>query len=221
MSAWPSRILGAALAVSLSPALPSLAGEPLGMGRPATPDEIAGWDIDVRPDGLGLPAGQGSVEDGETLYIERCAFCHGDFGEAVGRFPVLMGGFDTLTGDDPVKTVGSYWPYASTLWDYIHRAMPFGEAQSLSPEETYAITAYVLYLNEIVEDDFVLSRESFSEIHMPNEKGFFRREGPDIAMPEGGEPCMKDCKDSVEIIGRARIIDVTPEDGEEIGISID
>ncbi len=93
--------------------------------QPATEEEIAGWDIDVRPDGLGLPEGSGSVEDGEMLYEDKCASCHGSFGEAVGRYPVLAGGFDTLTEARPEKTVGSFWPYASTLWDYIHRAMPF------------------------------------------------------------------------------------------------
>jgi hypothetical protein len=92
-------------------------------------------------------------------------------GRAVGRFS--SGGFGTLDGEDPVKTIGSYWPYLSTVWDYVHRAMPYGNAQSLNDDEVYAITAYLLYLNEVVDDDFVLSNETFAEITMSNEDAFF------------------------------------------------
>ena len=98
----------------------------------AKPEEIAGWDIDVRPDGQGLPPGKGTVKEGETLYMERCAACHGEFGESAGRWPILAGGAGTLASHDPVKSVGSYWPYASTVMDYIRRSMPFGNAQSLT-----------------------------------------------------------------------------------------
>ncbi len=139
------------------------------LGRPATPEEIAAWDIDVRPDGAGLPDGSGDVTTGEQVFTDNCAVCHGVFGEGEGRWPVLMGGFGTLDGARPVKTVGSYWPYLSTVWDYVHRAMPFGAAQSLSDDEVYAVTAYLLYLNDIVDDDFVLSRENLAETHLPNE----------------------------------------------------
>ena len=100
-----------------------------GIGTPATASEVAGWDIDIRPDGKGLPTGSGSVEDGEMMYEEKCASCHGSFGEGVGRYPVLSGGEGTLTEERPEKTIGSFWPYASTLWDYIHRAMPFPQPQ--------------------------------------------------------------------------------------------
>jgi hypothetical protein len=118
--------------------------------------------------------GEGDVWTGEELFVTHCSACHGDFGEAVGRWPVLAGGFGTLDGEDPVKTIGSYWPYLSTVWDYVHRAMPYGAAQSLSDDEVYAITAYLLYLNNVVEDDFVLSNETFTEIvEMPNEDAFF------------------------------------------------
>jgi cytochrome c len=106
----------------------------LNLGREATPAEVAAWDIDVRPDGQGLPEGSGDVATGEEVFAERCAFCHGDFGEGVDRWPVLAGGQDTLTEERPVKTIGSYWPYLSTVYDYIYRAMPFGEAQSLTPD---------------------------------------------------------------------------------------
>ena len=136
-----------------------VAAESLGLGRSATEAEIAAWDIDVRPDGAGLPEGQGTAIDGEEIYNDRCATCHGVFGEGEGRWPILVGGFDTLTEDRPVKTIGSYWPFASTVWDYVHRAMPFGDAQSLSNDEVYAITAYLLYMNDVIEDEeFVLSK---------------------------------------------------------------
>ncbi|WP_329610507.1 c-type cytochrome [Jiella pelagia] len=119
----------------------------------ATPDEVAAWDIDVRPDGKGLPVGKGTVSEGEAIFAEQCASCHGDFGEGRDRWPQLAGGFDTLTRDRPVKTVGSYWPYLSTVYDYVHRAMPFGNARSLSNDDVYALTAYVLYLNDIETDE--------------------------------------------------------------------
>lgn len=186
--------------------------EPLGLGRPATPEEIEAWDIDVRPDGSGLPKGSGSVEDGEAVYGERCASCHGDFGEAVDRWPVLAGGEGTLASDDPVKTIGSYWPYLSTVWDYVHRAMPFGDAQSLTDDEVYAITAYLLYLNDVVDDDFVLSRESFGDVQMPNAEGFFADDRATTAVWKKREPCMRECKTEVKIVSRARVLDVTPDD---------
>jgi len=144
-----------------------------GYGQAATAEQIAGWDIDVRPDGKGLPPGSGSVEDGETLYEEKCAACHGSFGEGVGRYPSLSGGDGSLQDDRPHKTVGSYWKYTSTLWDYINRAMPFSQPESLEAQEVYAITAYVLYLNDLVEDDFVLTADNLAKIEMPNADGFF------------------------------------------------
>jgi cytochrome c len=205
-----------ASAVALAVATPVVAGQ-FGLGRTAEPDEIAAWDIDVRPDGLGLPAGSGSVMDGEEIFSEKCAVCHGDFGEAVGRWPVLAGGQGTLKDDRPVKTIGSYWPYLSTVWDYVHRAMPFGDAQSLEPDEVYAIVAYLMYVNDLVEDDFVLSQANFAEQKMPNEAHFFMDDravaGGELAT-FAGEVCMQDCKPKVEITSKAAIVDVTPEDAE-------
>ncbi len=187
-----------------------------GLGREALPEEIAAWDIDIRPDGLGLPVGEGDVWTGEELWITNCSACHGDFGEAVGRWPVLSGGFGTLDSEDPVKTVGSYWPYLSTVWDYVHRAMPYGAAQSLSDDDVYAITAYLLYLNNVVEDDFVLSNENFSDISLPNEEAFFMDDRAEVELPEfSHEPCMTDCVESVEITMRAAVLDVTPETEED------
>ncbi|MDX2428043.1 MAG: c-type cytochrome [Xanthomonadales bacterium] len=196
-----------------------------GIGTPATASEIAGWDIDIRPDGKGLPPGSGSVEDGEMMYEEKCASCHGSFGEGVGRYPVLSGGEGTLTEERPEKTVGSYWPYASTLWDYIHRAMPFAQPQSMTDEEVYAITAYVLYLNDLVEDDFVLTADNLASIEMPNQDGFFFDDRPDTS----NTGCMKNCKDpaSVKITSEPSIatlqeeesvavVEVAPEGGEKV-----
>lgn len=187
-----------------------------GLGREALPEEVAAWDIDVRPDGQGLPVGSGDVWTGEEIFVAQCASCHGDFGEAVGRWPQLAGGFGTLASEDPVKTVGSFWPHLSTVVDYVHRAMPFGNAQSLSPDEVYALTAYILYLNDVVPDDFVLSDESFAEVGMPNSGGFYEddRDATEVA-PFSVEPCMEACKESVEITMRAAVLDVTPDAGEE------
>ncbi len=183
-----------------------------GIGTPATSDEIAGWDIDIRPDGKGLPPGSGSVEDGEMMYEQKCASCHGSFGEGVGRYPVLAGGEGTLTDERPEKTVGSYWPYASTLWDYIHRAMPFTQPQSMTDDEVYAITAYVLYLNDLVEDDFVLTADNLASVEMPNQDGFFFDDRPDTS----NTACMKDCKDpaSVKITSEPAIATLQEEEQE-------
>lgn len=207
-----SKYLKISLLVLMA-ATPAVA-EKLNLGRAATPDEIAAWDIDIRPDGQGLPVGSGDVLTGEDLYINSCASCHGDFGEGIDRWPVLSGGQGTLTGERPVKTVGSYWPYLSTVYDYVHRAMPFGGAQTLTDDEVYAITAYILYLNDLVDDDFVLSNENFTEVRLPNEEAFFMDNRADEEIPTfTAEPCMENCKDSVEITARAAVIDVTPEDG--------
>jgi len=186
-----------------------------GIGRPASAAEIAGWDIDVRPDGSGAPPGRGSVKQGEKLYMERCAACHGEFGESAGRWPPLAQGKGTLASNDPVKTVGSYFPYLSSVFDYVRRAMPFGDAQSLTNDELYAIVAYVLYLNDIVDENFVLSKESWAQVRMPNAGGFFDddRETSEKAF-WNPDPCMSNCRPPVRIINRARALDVTPdEDG--------
>jgi mono/diheme cytochrome c family protein len=187
-----------------------------GLGREALPEEIAAWDIDVRPDGQGLPEGKGSVKEGEELYLERCATCHGEFGEGAGRWPVLAGGDGSLKSENPEKTIGSFWPYLSTAFDYVHRAMPFGNAQSLTPDETYAIIAFLLNMNNLVKEDFVLSRENFTSVKLPNQGGFYMddRETTEKHFWTK-EPCMKNCKPKVEVVGRARVLDVTPEDNKK------
>ncbi|AXI54426.1 MFS transporter [Sulfitobacter sp. JL08] len=211
MSKSRNLLTGATLAATLV-AGPALA-EKLGLGRPALPEEIAAWDLDVSPDGTGLPVGSGDVWTGDELFAEHCAVCHGDFAEGVDNWPKLAGGFDTLDREDPVKTVGSYWPYLSTTWDYVNRSMPFGNAQSLEPDEVYAIVAYILYSNDLVDDDFVLSNETFLDVEMPNADGFILDDRAETELDRfSGEPCMTDCKDSVEITMRAAVLDVTPEE---------
>lgn len=205
----------AASGASLTAPAPTPDGR-YGLGRAAHPEEIAAWDVDVLPDGRGLPEGSGDVFTGDEVFAEKCAACHGDFAEGVDNWPVLAGGFDTLANKDPVKTVGSYWPYLSTAWDYIHRSMPFGEAGTLTADETYAIVAYILYSNDLVDDEFELSHENFAEFEMYNKDGFVIDDRPEREYSQWrGEPCMENCKESVEITMRATFLDVTPEDGGE------
>jgi cytochrome c len=140
-------------------------------GRPATTDEIALWDIDVRSDGKGLPPGSGTVAQGKQIFADNCAVCHGDNGVG-GIKDRLAGGQGTLASNAPVKTVGSYWPYATTLYDYIHRAMPYQAPGSLSNDDYYSLAAYILSLNGIPPDDGKLDRESLPKIKMLNRDGF-------------------------------------------------
>ena len=182
------------------------------LGRTAHPEEITAWDVDVRPDGTGLPPGSGNAYDGEEIFAEVCAACHGDFAEGVDNWPVLAGGFDTLADEDPVKTVGSYWPYLSTVWDYVHRSMPFGGAGELTNDETYAIVAYILYSNDIIDDEFELSAETWHEVAMPNADGFIVDDRAETEYPKwSGEPCMEGCKPEKAVITkRATDLNVTP-----------
>ena len=140
-------------------------------GRPATPEETKLWDIDVRPDGSGLPEGSGTVAAGATVYDNNCVACHGPNGQG-GIKDRLVGGQGTLASNNPVKTVGSYWPYATTLFDYIRRAMPYPTPGSLSDDETYALVAYILNLNGIVPADANLDKNNLPKIQMPNRDGF-------------------------------------------------
>jgi S-disulfanyl-L-cysteine oxidoreductase SoxD len=140
-------------------------------GRPATPDEIKLWDIDVGPDGRGLPEGSGTVAHGKQVFADNCAACHGDDGQG-GIKDRLVGGQGTLASDMPIKTVGSFWPYATTLFDYIRRAMPYPAPGSLSTDDTYAVAAYILSLNGILPADGKLDRQSLPKIKMPNRDGF-------------------------------------------------
>ena len=185
-------------ALALAAASPA-AAEKLGLGRVATDAEVAAWNKDIHPDGSGLPEGSGDVWTGEEVFAEQCGVCHGDFAEGVGNWPKLAGGAGTLDHKDPLKTVGSYWPYLSTTWDYVNRSMPFGAAQTLSNDEVYAIVAYILFSNDLVDDDFVLSKETFLDVEMPNAGGFIIDDRRTSEAHFVREPCMTDCKDTVEI----------------------
>ncbi|WP_444668057.1 c-type cytochrome [Cereibacter changlensis] len=210
MSKSRNLALGATI---LSALAAPVAAEPLGLGRPALPEEVTAWDVSVLPDGTGLPEGSGDVLTGEEVFAEKCSSCHGEFAEGLDSWPVLAGGEGTLTDRRPVKTVGSYWPYLSTVFDYIHRSMPFGAAQTVSVDETYAITAFLLYSNGLVEDDYVLSKANFLEVELPNADGFYADDRPEAEYALfRGEPCMADCAAEVKVTKRAAELNVTPED---------
>ncbi|MCJ1902749.1 MULTISPECIES: c-type cytochrome [Paracoccus] len=211
MSKSLELFLGSVLAASVL-AGPAMA-EKLGLGRVALPEEISAWDTAVLPDGQGLRPGSGDVATGDALFADNCASCHGDFAEGLDSWPVLAGGDGSLTDPRPVKTIGSYWPYLSTVYDYVHRSMPFGSAQTLSVDDTYAITAFLLYSNGLVEDDFVLTHENFTKVVLPNAEGFYPDDRDQSEYPLfSKEPCMTDCAVGVEITKRAVDLNVTPED---------
>jgi S-disulfanyl-L-cysteine oxidoreductase SoxD len=221
MCRWADRLgRGAAAAWGLAVALvagtasaQTAAGDTprFGFGRAATAAEIAGWDIDVRPDGHGVRKGRGTVAQGQDIYDAQCASCHGTFGES-NRYMAIAGGVKkgdlekgraaALTTPDGIRTVGTKLNYATTLWDYIYRAMPWTNPQSLTVDQTYAVTAYVLHLNEIVPADFELNDGNLARLPMPNRLGMTTRHGmwsvagkPDVQ----GSTCMKDCVKAVTV----------------------
>ena len=154
----------------------SLSAQRLGIGRTATPDEIKKIDIDVRPDGQGLPEGKGTVADGAKVYAAKCQSCHGANGQG-GTAERLVDresgrNWDFATNAKLVKTVGNYWPYATTLYDYTNRAMPFMQPGTLTPDETYALVAYILALNKIVPEDAVMDRTTLPKVVMPSRDRF-------------------------------------------------
>lgn len=155
--------------------------KPIGLGRAATATEIGNRNLTVFPDGRGLPAGKGSAVRGKVVYKETCAVCHNDRAEGRERqYPALVGGIGTLASPRPIKTVGSYWPYATTVWDYIHRSMPFDHPRSLPVDDVYAVTAFVLHLNGIVREDFELNEKTLPQVVMPNRNGFVPDRRPDV-----------------------------------------
>ncbi|MFW5655896.1 MAG: c-type cytochrome [Roseicyclus sp.] len=160
-----------------------------GLGRPATGDEIAAVDIDVMPDGRGAPEGSGTFAEGKELYATHCVACHGEDLQGVeGTGGVaLIGGRGTLDTDEPVKTVESYWPHASTLFDYTRRAMPFSDPGSLTADEVYAISAYILGRAGIIEEGTEMNAATFAEIEMPNADGFYRADRPDTGPEQDSE----------------------------------
>jgi S-disulfanyl-L-cysteine oxidoreductase SoxD len=173
MEASPTPVSFVVCLVSLAllASAAAVAGEDYGVGRIARPSEIAGWDIDIAPDGTGLPPGRGSVREGKAIFAAKCASCHGQRGEGK-PMDRLAGGAGTIGTAKPVKTVGSYWPFATTLYDFIRRAMPFDAPQSLSANEIYAVSAYVLFLNGLVPEDATLDAVTLPKIAMPNRNAF-------------------------------------------------
>ena len=201
---WRSMMVAGTL-VAGSLASSALAYE---FGRRPTPEEIKLWDIDVRPDGAGLPEGSGTVAQGKQVYQDNCEACHGP-GGTNGIKDRLVGGQGTLATAAPVKTVGSFWPYATTLFDYIHRAMPYPAPGTLSVDDTYAVAAYILNLNGILPSDGKLDKTSLPKVKMPNRDSFtWKDPRPDTAATE----CMKNCIDSgsVKIISTAEGKNLTP-----------
>jgi cytochrome c len=169
-------------AVALACATSAQAQSPYGIGRPATAAEIAGWNIDIDRDGHNLPPGSGSVSHGHEVFDQQCAACHGAKGEG-GVGDRLVGGQGTLATAKPVRTVGSYWPYAPTLFDYIRRAMPQNAPQSLSNNDVYAVSAYILNLNGLLPADATLDAGTLSAIKMPNRSMFTGDMRPDVKNP--------------------------------------
>jgi mono/diheme cytochrome c family protein len=141
------------------------------LGVPVTPQEIAAWDISIGPDGAGLPPGSGTAVTGAPIYQAKCLACHGEKG-AGKPSDQLVGGQGTLRDATPVRTVGSYWPYATTLFDYIRRAMPYVQPQSLTPDEIYGLAAYILFLNGVIGENDVLNATTLPKVKMPNRDNF-------------------------------------------------
>ena len=159
----------------------TLAAQPprFGIGRPATADEVRDLGAAIAPDGDGLPAGAGTVAEGRAVFAARCASCHGPNGEGGGVGAALVGGQGTLATARPLKTVGSFWPQATTVWDYVNRAMPFDQPGLLKPEEVYAVVAYILNLNGIIAEDAVMNARTLPAVKMPNRDGFVADPRPD------------------------------------------
>jgi mono/diheme cytochrome c family protein len=180
--------IAALAALALVCATPAQAQSRYGIGRAATPSEIAGWNIDIDRYGNNLPSGSGSVGHGHEVFDQQCATCHGAKGEG-GLGDQLVGGQGTIATPKPVRTVGSYWPYAPTLFDYIRRAMPQNAPQSLSNDDVYAVSAYILNLNGLLAADATLDANTLNAIKMPNRSMFVGDPRPDVKNPE----CMTNC----------------------------
>jgi cytochrome c len=153
------------------------------IGRAPTKEEIQAWDISVGPDGKGLPPGSGSAKDGAPIFAVKCAVCHGPNGEGAKIGPRVVGGIadtETLTTLKPVRTVGGYWPYATTVWDFINRAMPRGQSGTLTANEVYALTAFILAKSNIIKEDDVLDAKTLPKVQMPNRNGFVPPKFSDI-----------------------------------------
>jgi mono/diheme cytochrome c family protein len=142
------------------------------LGKVITPEEVAPWDISVSPDGAGLPPGSGTPKQGEAVYASMCLACHGEKGAGKPN-DALVGGIGSLAGDKPaMKTVGSFWPYATTIFDYVRRSMPYNETKTLTNDEVYAVAAYILQLNGIIGENDTMNAQTLPKVRMPNRDGF-------------------------------------------------
>jgi S-disulfanyl-L-cysteine oxidoreductase SoxD len=164
-----------AACISMLPIASAVLAQAPQFGQPIAPADIAAWDISIAPDGVGLPPGRGTAIEGEAIYVAKCQACHGEKGTEPGDAlaGALVGGMGTLAPDKtPIKTVGSFWPYATTLFDYVRRAMPFQESKSLTADELYAVSAYILNLNGIIGPNDAIDAHSLPKVSMPNRDGF-------------------------------------------------
>ena len=176
------RSLGVALVFTLTFSSLARAQSPtFGVGRAPKADELHAIDIDIAPDGKGLPPGSGTAAAGKEVFTRRCETCHGPTGKE-GPQDVLVGGKGSLATPRPQKTIGSYWPYATTLWDYIRRAMPFDHPGTLTADEIYSTTAYLLFLNGIVGETDPVDQSTLPKIQMPNRNGFTSDPRPDMPL---------------------------------------
>jgi mono/diheme cytochrome c family protein len=163
------KLIAAAALLALSSAA---FGQSPNLGKPISPEDLAAWDISIGPDGAGLPPGSGTAKQGEAVFTAKCQACHGAKGAGQPN-DRLVGGQGSLPGDKPpIKTVGSFWPYATTMFDYVRRAMPYNESKTLSPDEIYAVVAYVLNLNGVIGDTDVINAQTLPNVKMPNRDGF-------------------------------------------------
>jgi S-disulfanyl-L-cysteine oxidoreductase SoxD len=181
---WLSAGIG--VLIAMAGVWPAAAQLPTyGVGRPPTAEEIKAWDLTIPSDGQGLPPGSGTAALGKAIFEERCASCHGEKGEDP-KYSRLVGGQGTLATDKPIRTIGSFWHSAPTLWSYIRRAQPFNAPGSLTPDQVYAVTAYLLYLNGIIGEQDVMDAQTLPLVKMPNRDGFVPDPRPDVgpALPQ-------------------------------------
>lgn len=199
MSSRVNALLGAAVAVALAGCAvqPSASvgggatGAPIKLGKPISEKALAAWDIDIRtPDGKGLPPGSGTVAAGKTVYEAKCLVCHGAGAKGGPVFGSMVGGIGSFTTDKRVLTPGSMYPYAAVLFDYTRRAMPMNAPQSLTNDEVYAVSAYILHLNGLIGEKDVMNARTMAAVKMPNRDGFIADTRPDVKATR----CMSDCK---------------------------
>jgi mono/diheme cytochrome c family protein len=178
-----SKFLPAALVVMSAHAALAQTASYKNIGRAPTKEEIEAWDLSIGPDGKGLPPGQGTAKDGAPIFAAKCAVCHGDEGQGAKIGPRVVGGIadtETLTTLKPVRSVGGYWPYATTVWDFIRRAMPRDQGGTLTPNEVYALTAFILAKSKIIQETDVLDAKTLPQVKMPNRNAFVPANFADI-----------------------------------------